>query len=109
MIRLIKIILFVYMVLSSNKKLHQTNIAAFVLCMSRSSILHKTLSAIFAGELGVIARGKTLVLAAGFGFLKGQRECFRFKIFRAIGASLIEVRQSGCFLVSTSVVKVILF
>ncbi len=36
-----------------NKKLHLTNIAALVLCMSRSSILHKTLSAIFAGELGV--------------------------------------------------------
>jgi hypothetical protein len=38
---------------SPNNTLHLTNIATLVLCMSRSSILHKTLSAIFAGELSV--------------------------------------------------------
>ena len=57
----------------------------------------------------VIARGKTLVLAAGLGFLKGQWERFRFKVFFVNGASLTEVPQSGRFLVFATVVKVILF
>ena len=61
------------------------------------------------GYPNVIARGKTLVLAAGLGFLKRQWERFRFKVLLGNGASLIEVPQSGCFLVSASVVKVILF
>ena len=60
------------MVLSNphNKKLHQTNIAAFVLCKSLRSILHKPLSAIFAGELGV--RGPAT------GEIKGKRYHRRF-------------------------------
>ena len=36
-------------------------------------------------------------------------ECFRFKIFCVIGASLIEVTQSASFLVFATVVKLILF
>ena len=61
------------------------------------------------GYPSVIARVKTLVLAAGLGFLKGQWERFRFKVFFVNGASLTEVPQSGRFLVFATVVKVILF
>ena|GEM_PF-3962421 len=52
---MVLIMMSVFIVDPAHKKLHLTNIAALVLCMSRSSILHKTLSAIFAGELGVMS------------------------------------------------------